>query len=92
MKKAISVICIVLLLLQVILPQMSYAEEIIKDNTVQNEEENKNESNGDESSKESNVESNVDSNVDSNVIKDDNVITEETTNVIDENFNERKLR
>ena len=53
MKKAISVICIVLLLLQVILPQMSYAEEIIKDNTVQNEEENKNESNGDESSKES---------------------------------------
>ena len=88
MKKAISVICIVLLLLQVILPQMSYAEEIIKDNTVQNEEENKNESNGDESSKESNVESNVDSNVDSNVIKDDNVITEETTNVIDENFNE----
>lgn len=59
MKKVISIMCIVLMVLGIILPQISYANEL-QENIIQNEKvENNTESNGDENKEESNTVENV---------------------------------
>ena len=94
MKKVISMMCIVLILLGTILPQISYAKEL-KENIIQNEElENNTESNGDANKEESNTVENVmddekivNENENQNTIEDE--ITDETTeNVKEEIDNE----
>ena len=87
MKKVISIMCIVLMVLGIILPQISYANEL-EENIIQNEKvENNIESNGDENKEESNtVENVIDDqeivNENQNTIEDE--ITDETTENIKE--------
>ena len=94
MKKVISMMCIVLILLGTILPQISYAKEL-KENIIQNEElENNTESNGDANKEESNTVENVmddekivNENENQNTIEDE-ITDEKTENVKEEIDNE----
>ncbi|MBS5786252.1 MAG: RICIN domain-containing protein, partial [Clostridium sp.] len=90
MKKVISIMCIVLMVLGIILPQISYANEL-QENIIQNEKvENNTESNGDENKEESNTVENVIDNQEmveesQNTIEDE--ITDETTENVKEEIN-----
>ena len=90
MKKVISIMCIVLIISGIILPQISYANEL-QENIIQSENlENMTESNGDENKEETNTVENIVDNQDvenenQNIIEDE--ITDETTENVKEEIN-----
>ena len=85
MKKVISIMCIVLILSGIILPQISYAKELEK-NIIQNEEiENNKESNSNENKEENNTIKNV---LDNQEMVDENIEEENTNEIVEDSREE----